>query len=115
MIYKFIISCVFFIAFYSSYGQANSPAHNLAQFQAQKMKDTLCISENMRQQIYIVNLDISNRKQQARIQYASDPREMKIEIQFYENQRDSIYQTILMSPLKYQLYKNKKKNILSAH
>lgn len=89
----------------------NSSGDSLAQKIAQRMKDTLGLSEPQRAQIYQINLSLQSQKSQARQLYAGTD-SLAVKIQQIENQRDSQYQAILSSE-KYQLYRQKKRNLIS--
>lgn len=113
MKHKFIFIITAFAISTGCIAQTSNTSQQLAWRQAQKMKDSVGISSIAQQQIYAKNLQIVNNKQLARTQFASDSAQMRIKIQFYENQRDSLYHTIITSEQQFQLYKSKKRNILS--
>jgi hypothetical protein len=96
-------------------GQTAGPAQQLAQKLAKRMQDTLQLSDKQYQQIYLLNMDLANRKQQARQQNPGQAEYLQTLFQQIENQRDSLYKAVIASSEKYQLYKNKKLNILRVH
>jgi type IV pilus biogenesis protein CpaD/CtpE len=88
-----------------------SPAEQVASRIAQKMKDSLVLTETQREQVYNVNIQLSNQKQAARAS-ATDPDELGRQLQQIENTRDGLYQPILGEE-KFMLYKQKKMNLVS--
>jgi archaellum component FlaG (FlaF/FlaG flagellin family) len=91
---------------------ANAAATQLANHIAQKMKDTLNLTQAQRNQVYDVNLLLHNQKQQARTQNTGTPQQLTLQIQNIEKTRDSLYQPILTAP-QYELYRQKKRNLVT--
>jgi protein subunit release factor B len=92
----------------SSNGTAVQLAHNIAN----KMKDTLSLIENQKQNIYNINMQLHDQKQAMRAAHSSNPTVMATKIQEVEKTRDSLYSTILSSS-QYIMYKVKKRNLIS--
>jgi hypothetical protein len=78
---------------------------------AQRMKDSLSLSEQQKDSIYSLNILLSNRKAEFRKQY-TDIDSLQIHFQRVERLRDSLYKTILGDE-KYLLYKTKKRYLIS--
>lgn len=92
--------------------QTNSPQSNLvAQNIAKKMKDTLGLSSQQRIQVFQINMDLNNQKQQVR-QQTTIQDSLIARFQRIENKRDTLYFTILGTE-KYQLYQQKKTNLVN--
>lgn len=106
-----IFSLILFFA--STSGKAQPKADSLAQKIAKKMKDSLDLTGNQRNQIYDMNMNLHYQKAAVRQQY-TNPDSLRRYIQRVENKRDSLYRTILPEN-KYQLYKQKKRNLVSAN
>jgi hypothetical protein len=98
-----LVICI--IAFGNAQGQSN-PAEVLANRIAQKMKDTLQLSESQRSQIYDLNMQMHNQKMQLRQQFAGDST-LRDRIQAVENTRDSLYSPVLTEQ-QFLAYKQKK-------
>jgi len=92
--------------------QSNSPQSNLvAQKIAKKIKDTLGLTPQQRNQVFQINMDLNNQKQQVR-QETTIQDSLIIRIQRIENKRDTLYFPILGTE-KYQLYLQKKRNLVN--
>ena len=92
-----------------------SAAVQLAAKMADRMRDSLGLSDAQRQQIYDVNISLHNSKSQAWAQYAGNRTRLQSELQNIESSRDSLYNIILGSANKYQLYISKKINIVKSN
>ena len=88
-------------------------AIQLANHIAQKMKDTLGLTNQERAQIYTTNISLHYQKMYVR-QYNTNPDSIRIKTQIIEGKRDSLYHIILPQP-KYVLYLQKKRNLVSAN
>jgi uncharacterized sporulation protein YeaH/YhbH (DUF444 family) len=88
-----------------------TPSVQLAQRIAQKMKDTLTLTNPQRNQIFQINMQLHDRKQEVR-QQTTNQDTLRIKFQRIERKRDSLYHTI-MSDSKYQLYLQKKRNLVN--
>ena len=92
--------------------QTNSPQSNLvAQKIAKKMKDTLGLSSHQRNQVFQINMDLNNQKQEVR-QQTNIQDSLIARVQRIENKRDTLYFPVLGIG-KYQLYLQKKKNLVN--
>ncbi len=90
-----------------------TPAENLANHIAQKMKDSLFLSEAQKNQLYTMNMQLNTLKMAARLQYKGTD-SLTIKIQKIENTRDSFYSMVL-SEEQMILYRQKKRNLVSAN
>jgi hypothetical protein len=88
-----------------------SPATVLANKIAQKMKDTLGLSDTQKTQVYDLNMQLHNQKMSMRQQYAGDS-VLREKIQAVENTRDSLYTTVL-NEQQFNLYKQKKRLLIN--
>jgi len=89
----------------------SAAADTVANRMAQKMKDSLSLTDTQQQQVYQVNLQLHLLKMSRRQQYAGTD-SLRYHIQRVENMRDSLYR-IIISDEKYQLYLEKKRNIIN--
>lgn len=96
------------------YAKAQNPAVELANRIAQKMKDTLTLDDSQKSAVYVVNMQLHNQKAGIWSRYAGNTDSIRYYIQRIENTRDSSYETVL-PPEKYQLYEEKKKNLVTAN
>jgi hypothetical protein len=108
---KIIIVLVILIST-KGFAQTSAAAVQVAEKIAQKMKDSLALTDAQRGQLYTVNMQLHNLKKDARTQYASTPTVMATKIQDVEKTRDSLYQPILTAA-QFTLYEQKKKNLVS--
>ncbi len=92
-----------------------SPAIQLAAKMADRMRDSLALTDDQRQQVYNINVALHNSKSQAWTQYAADRTRLQGELQNIESSRDSLYNIILGPTGKYQLYISKKVNIIKSN
>lgn len=90
-----------------------TPATQLAEKIAKKMKDTLNLTGNQRNQIYNFNMQLHTQKSAARQQF-TDADLLRINLQRIENTRDSLYHSVLPEP-KYLIYQQKKRNLVSGN
>ena len=110
----FILFALIVITAYSAAGQVNSGnqvAENLAKKIADRMKDSLGLSEQQRNSIFDINMQIHKQKMEKRKQYAKDPL-LGNHLQKVENTRDSLYRAVLPED-KFILYKKKRTNIVN--
>jgi hypothetical protein len=91
--------------------KAQTPAEQLAVKIAQKMKDSLSLTELQKSQLYEINIQLNNSKSAARQQYTGSD-SLGIKIQKIENTRDSLYSQILTEP-QFLLYRQKKRNLVN--
>ncbi len=80
---------------------------------AQKLQDTLGLSAAQKDSIYSINHQLQNKKMLARQQYTGTD-SLGYHLQRIENTRDSLYKPVLGAE-KYLLYKQKKRNLISAN
>ena len=80
---------------------------------ANKMKDTLSLTNEQRNQVYNLNILINNNKANIRQQYTNRD-SIGYYLQRIESSRDSMYHTVLPEE-KYLLYKQKKRTLVSAN
>ncbi len=111
---KIKILIVLSFLLYAAKTSAQPPAANqLAQHIAQKMKDTLGLTNGQRAQIFAKNIILHNQKSYVR-QHNTNPDSIRIKTQIIEGKRDSLYHTIITGA-KYQLYLQKKRNLISTN
>lgn len=104
-----LLFCLFLV--YNGYAQ-NNPAEQVATTIAQKMKDSLLLSDAQRGQIYGINIRLHEQKMQARQQHANDRALIGKGLQQVENTRDSLYQGVLTAE-QCLLYQQKKRSLIS--
>ena len=86
-------------------------ATQLADKIAQKMKDSLSLTDQKKTQIYDINLQLHNWKIEARQLYGNTDSLGRM-LQRVENRRDSLYRNVL-SVSEYELYQQKKRNLVN--
>lgn len=94
--------------------QTASPAEQLAEKFAKRMQQYLGLDDSQYHRIYVVNMDIANRKMEARRNNPGQPAYVNALFQQIENQRDSLYRTALRSNEKFRLYRSQKLSIIKA-
>lgn len=107
---------IFFLLLLHSGGMeanAQNPGTQLANHIANKMKDTLGLTTPKRNHVFAINMFIHNKKMIIR-QQTANPDTLRVRLQRIENKRDSMYKTILPPP-KFQLYLQKKGNLISSN
>lgn len=87
------------------------PGAEIAARIADRMKDSLQLSNIQRDSVYTINLQLHTQKMTARQQH-TEPEALRQAIQQVENIRDSLYRPVLGEE-KYLLYKQKKINLIS--
>jgi hypothetical protein len=107
---KVILILSVLLAFQWSNAQT-SPANEVAEKIAQKMKDTLALTDAQKGQIFDVNIQLHNQKMLAR-QHQLVADSLRRQVQRIENTRDSLYNLVLPQE-KYLLYLQKKRNLVS--
>jgi len=108
---KFILIICLLSGFSVNVKAQNTVATQLAEKIAQKMKDSLLLSESQKEQLYTINLQLSDRKSAVRQQYATSD-SLGIKIQLVEKTRDSLYKAVLTEQ-QFILYRQKKKNLVN--
>jgi hypothetical protein len=87
------------------------PAVRVANKIADKMKDSLGLSQEQRQQVFAINIRLFNYKAEARKRYQNRD-SVEIAMQHIENRRDSLYRSLLTEH-QLNLYKQKKRVLIS--
>jgi hypothetical protein len=93
--------------------QNTNPGIQLANHIADKMKDSLNLTNGERNQVYAINIQINTRKANVRQQYTNTD-SIGYYLQRIESKRDTMYHAVLPT-LKYLLYKEKKRNLVRAN
>jgi hypothetical protein len=113
--YKIIVFSVLLTAFLNTAnaqaGNQQEAASRLANYIADKMKDSLLLSSVQRDQVFSINVELHNRKMAAR-SITSNRDSLSISVQQIENKRDSLYARVL-SEQQLGLYKQKKRSLIS--
>ncbi|MGN6292961.1 MAG: hypothetical protein ACTHMV_09480 [Chitinophagaceae bacterium] len=97
----------------TTFVSAQSPTQQVAATIAQKMKDSLQLSESQRLQVFNLNIEIANQKTAQRQTHINSD-SLGYYLQRVENTRDSLYRPVLGEE-KYLLYKQKKRNLVSVN
>jgi hypothetical protein len=106
------LSFLFFSAL-SAYAQTGNAGIQLANTIANKMKDTLALTQQKRNQVFAINIQLHNQKMIVR-QQNTNADSIRVKTQRVENTRDTLYKGVL--PVnKYQLYLQKKRNLIRAN
>lgn len=80
---------------------------------AQKMQDSLYLTDSVKQVIYTINIHLHEEKMRLRQVYTGKD-SLNYYIQKTENTRDSLYHSVLKDD-KYLLYKSKKRLLVNAN
>ncbi|HSU28158.1 MAG TPA: hypothetical protein VLJ68_07240 [Chitinophagaceae bacterium] len=91
----------------------DSTAIRLADHIAGKMKDSLSLTNDQRNQVYNINMYIHNQKTSARQLYAN-PDTLRYRMQRIENERDSLYRGVIPDST-FLIYRQKKRFLISAN
>jgi len=110
---KYILPFAMILVMTGSAFAQQSPAEEIADKIAKKMKDSLQLTTAVQSQLYNVNLQLHGQKMAVRQQYAASSDTLTMMIQRVENTRDSLYRAVLQDEDKYLLYKQKKRNLIS--
>lgn len=113
IIYCFLFSMLFNKQLNAQIGDS-SKAAKFAVHISKKMKDTLSLNNVKATEIYLINIDLHNKKANARNIYANDINQLRNAIQKIENTRDSLYAKVL-NPQQYSLYKIKKGKLITIN
>jgi len=112
----FVFSVLFFI-FLSVQAQQTekfeTPATQLAHKIADKMKDSLGLTNQQRAKIFTINMDLHKQKTEARAR-PQDRTAVGNELQKIESTRDAMYRTILTDD-QYAIYQQKKRYLVSSN
>jgi hypothetical protein len=109
---KKIVIVVLFLVITRSAGAQSVSAETLAVKIADKMRDTLGLTQDTRDSLYQVNKLLQTQKFDIRQRY-SNPDSVQIHTQRVESTRDSLYYPLL-SRQQYELYRQKKAVLISA-
>lgn len=107
-----VLSILILLIFIHNISRAQSPAQKVAAAIAKKMQDSLDLTDSQSESIYSINMNLSNRKYEAR-QQISNRDSLTRKFQKIENSRDSLYLPVLGNE-KYLLYKQKKIRLINA-
>lgn len=89
----------------------SDPATTVASKIAVRMKDSLSLTEQQKEQVYQLNLQLHQSKANVRQQYAGTD-SLRLRVQWVENTRDSLYRQVLNTG-QYELYLQKKRNLIN--
>jgi hypothetical protein len=95
-------------------GQSASMAEQVANSIANRLKDSLGLTESQRLTIYQINIQLSSQKKTFRQQYSGNDSLITIYMQRVENKRDSLYRPVL-GEVNYSVYKQKKRNLITSN
>jgi uncharacterized protein YxeA len=109
---KLLIALVIIIVAGYSASAQTSNAEVLAGKIAQKMKDTLSLTETQKGQVYTINMQLYQQKETAWQQYGQSDSLVTVHVQRIENTRDSLYKAVLTAP-QYILYRDKKRKLVN--
>ncbi len=102
-----------FLSALTGYAQTGNAGTQLANNIANKMKDTLALTQQKRNQVFAINIQLHNQKMIVR-QQNTNADSIRVKTQRVENTRDTLYKGVL--PVnKYQLYLQKKRNLIRAN
>ena len=108
---KLLVVTTFFLLIGIASKAQSAVAARISEKIAQRMKDSLSLTDQQKDSIYSVNILLNYKKGQLRKQYA-DMDLLQLHFQQVERLRDSLYKTILGDE-KYLLYKDKKRYLIS--
>ena len=111
---KFFVFIACSIGLVMTLNAQSSPANQLAQKIAEKMRDTLSLTSPQYSQVYDINMRLHEQKMQVRQQQDWDRERISKSLQQVENTRDSLYGQILTEE-QYRLYRGKKRNLISSN
>jgi hypothetical protein len=106
--YKFILFTFFLLNSVNSKAQT---AEDFAKRIAEKMKDSLSLTDDEQSRLYDINMLLHQQKVIAREQYEGND-SLGIKIQNIENTRDSLYREVLHED-RFILYKQKKTALIN--
>lgn len=108
---KLLIALLLLIAAESSMYAQSDDAEQVAQKIARKMKDSLQLTDQQKDQLYVINMELHNRKTVARQQHSTADA-LRNSLQRIENERDSLYKPVLTND-QFLLYRQKKRYLIS--
>lgn len=109
----FLLITVFSVSLLQAQEQQNTPAAQLAHHIADKMKDTLALTNQQRAMLFKINMELYHKKMMAR-KKSTDRNIVGAEIQSIEKSRDTLYKEML-SAQQYQGYMQKKRNLVTTN
>ena len=99
------------LSFYGNQSYAQHiPSEIVANKIAQKMKDSLSLTEEQKTELATINMQINQSKAAVWQQYSTDSL-IQVNLQLVENTRDSLYMPVLTT-VQHQLYLSKKRTLL---
>jgi hypothetical protein len=104
-----VVAILTFLSFINVKAQSNSEI--IANKIALKMKDTLQLTDNQKQQIYQINIQLAKQKLALRSQY-NQVDSLRMKTQTIENSRDYQYAEVLSSD-QFNIYRQKKTNLVN--
>lgn len=110
---KLLIVTIFFLLIAVISKAQSAAAMQVAEKIAQRMKDSLLLTDQQKDSIYSLNILLSNKKAQLRRQYTNMD-SLEHHFQLVESSRDSLYR-IVLGEEKYQLYKTRKRNLVKSN
>ncbi len=81
---------------------------------ANRLQDSLFLNTVQRDSLFSINMYLLNQSQSVRVQHANVDT-LRYYLQRIENTRDSLYKRVIADDAKYGLYKQKKRNLISAN
>lgn len=96
---------------YAQNQPAQTPGARLAHHIADKMADTLGLTQQQKAKVFTINMELDRRKSEARAK-SSDRAVVGKELQKIENGRNALYKSVLTEE-QYTLYLQKKKQLIS--
>ena len=107
-----VLITVLFSSLSFLHAQEQTPAALLAHGIADRMKDSLSLSNQQRAKVFAINMELHSQKMDARkrSQYRAV---VGKELQKIEGTRDGLYKTVLTQE-QYELYIQKKRNLVTA-
>lgn len=106
-----LVLCLSLATKAQSISDVPAPAVAIANKIADKLKDSLNLSQPQRAKVFAINIQLFNEKRDARAS-SQDPAVVGRRIQLVENRRDSLYAQVLSEKQKLN-YKEKKKNLVN--
>ena len=108
---KNIISALLIFIVANTSIKAQTPAEQLADRIAGKMKDSLSLTNQQKDQLYSINMQLNESKTTVRQLY-NNTDSLVLKLQQVENTRDSLYGSVLTSQ-QFILYKQKKRKLVN--
>jgi hypothetical protein len=93
----------------------NAQANNAEAFAnkiAQRMKDTLALSQVQKEQVFAINKQLYQQKQAAWQQYSHTDSLITFHVQRIEDMRDSLYKAVLTND-QFRVYRDKKRRLIN--